>query len=116
MTIQERLLSLAKLTSYGNTNILDTLQPIMQAAHLLQVNKHTENDAKRVCDTCDKLSMTQVRSPIHVCGESNGSNLTVIIEVRHPVHGCGVSNTLNFMVVFFDAVRCRSSSFDAGLQ
>nr|CAD7428988.1 unnamed protein product [Timema monikensis] len=58
-----------------------------------------------------------VRGPIQGCGESNGSNLMVVIEVHHPVHGCGVSNALNFVVVvFFVAVRCRSSSFDAGLQ
>nr|CAD7433086.1 unnamed protein product [Timema monikensis] len=29
----------------------------------------------------------QVRGPIHGCGESNGSNLMVVIEVRHPVYG-----------------------------
>nr|CAD7430254.1 unnamed protein product [Timema monikensis] len=42
------------------TNVLDTLQPIIQAAHLLQARKQTE-DVQSVCDMCDKLSMFQER-------------------------------------------------------
>nr|CAD7204742.1 unnamed protein product [Timema douglasi] len=42
-----------------DTNVLDTLQPIIQAAHLLQARKQTE-DVQSVCDMCDKLSMFQI--------------------------------------------------------
>jgi myosin-5 len=41
------------------TNVLDTLQPIIQAAQLLQARK-TDEDVQSVCDMCDKLSMFQV--------------------------------------------------------
>ena len=37
----------------------DTLQPIIQAAQLLQARK-TDEDVQSVCDMCDKLSMFQV--------------------------------------------------------
>jgi myosin-5 len=37
----------------------DTLQPIIQAAQLLQARK-TDEDVQSVCDMCDKLTMFQV--------------------------------------------------------
>jgi hypothetical protein len=37
----------------------ETLQPIIQAAQLLQARK-TDEDVQSVCDMCDKLSMFQV--------------------------------------------------------
>ncbi|XP_021923468.1 unconventional myosin-Va [Zootermopsis nevadensis] len=41
------------------TNVPDTLQPIIQAAQLLQARK-TDEDVQSVCDMCDKLSMFQI--------------------------------------------------------
>ncbi|PNF43034.1 hypothetical protein B7P43_G08783 [Cryptotermes secundus] len=41
------------------TKVLDTLQPIVQAAQLLQARK-TDEDVQSVCDMCDKLSMYQI--------------------------------------------------------
>ncbi|XP_067003336.2 unconventional myosin-Va [Anabrus simplex] len=40
-------------------NVLETLQPIIQAAQLLQARK-TDDDVQSVCDMCDKLSMFQI--------------------------------------------------------
>jgi myosin-5 len=42
-----------------DTNVPDSLQPIIQAAQLLQARK-TDEDVQSVCDMCDKLSMFQV--------------------------------------------------------
>ncbi|XP_049955339.1 unconventional myosin-Va-like [Schistocerca serialis cubense] len=42
------------------TDVPTTLQPIIQAAHLLQARKLDE-DVQHVCNMCDKLSMLQVR-------------------------------------------------------
>jgi hypothetical protein len=44
---------------FQETNVPDTLQPIIQAAQLLQARK-TDEDVQSVCDMCDKLSMFQV--------------------------------------------------------
>jgi hypothetical protein len=46
-------------TLLQETNVPDTLQPIIQAAQLLQARK-TDEDVQSVCDMCDKLSMFQV--------------------------------------------------------
>ncbi|XP_046984873.1 unconventional myosin-Va [Schistocerca americana] len=46
-------------TRLQDTNVPDTLQPIIQAAHLLQARKLDE-DVQSVCDMCDKLSMFQI--------------------------------------------------------
>ena len=39
--------------------ILETLQPIIQAAQLLQARK-TDEDVQSVCDMCDRLTVHQV--------------------------------------------------------
>jgi hypothetical protein len=53
------------LTMLQDTNVPDSLQPIIQAAQLLQARK-TDEDVQSVCDMCDKLSMFQV-SDLCVC-------------------------------------------------
>lgn len=39
--------------------IVETLQPIVQASHLLQARK-TDDDVKSLCEMCDKLTMQRV--------------------------------------------------------
>lgn len=40
-------------------SIIETLQPIIQASHLLQARK-TEEDIKSLCEMCDKLTVQRV--------------------------------------------------------
>jgi myosin-5 len=50
----------------------DTLQPIIQAAQLLQARK-TDEDVQSVCDMCDKLSMFQVNDlDMYTAAETRG--------------------------------------------
>ena len=39
----------------------ETLEPLVQVAQLLQVKKRTNDDVDLICDTCTKLTVTQVR-------------------------------------------------------
>lgn len=43
-----------------NSNAIDTLKPLTQAAWLLQVNKSTDDDAKEIAEKCTELSPVQV--------------------------------------------------------
>lgn len=43
-----------------NSNAMDTLRPLSQAAWLLQVNKSTDDDAKEIVEKCTELSPVQV--------------------------------------------------------
>ncbi|XP_019622369.1 PREDICTED: unconventional myosin-Va-like isoform X8 [Branchiostoma belcheri] len=44
----------------SDSGAIQSLEPVIQAAQLLQVNKKTEEDAKAICDTCKKLSSQQI--------------------------------------------------------
>ena len=39
----------------------ETLEPLVQVAQLLQVKKRTSDDVDLICDTCTKLTVTQVK-------------------------------------------------------
>ena len=39
----------------------ETLEPLIQAAQLLQIKKKTEGDAKAICNMCTALTTAQVR-------------------------------------------------------
>ncbi|XP_038058550.1 unconventional myosin-Va-like [Patiria miniata] len=41
-------------------NMEETLEPLVQIAQLLQVKKRTEDDVRLICETCTKLTTTQV--------------------------------------------------------
>ncbi|XP_055365831.1 unconventional myosin-Vc isoform X2 [Betta splendens] len=43
-----------------NSNAIDTLRPLSQAAWLLQVNKSTDDDAKEIAEKCTELSPVQI--------------------------------------------------------
>ncbi|XP_033823805.1 unconventional myosin-Vc [Periophthalmus magnuspinnatus] len=43
-----------------NTNAMDTLQPLSQAAWLLQVNKSTDEDAREISEKCTELNSVQI--------------------------------------------------------
>lgn len=44
------------------SNAAATLEPIIQAAQLLQVKKKTSQDAEAICSLCTSLTMQQVSS------------------------------------------------------
>lgn len=41
----------------------ETLEPLVQAAQLLQIKKKTVVDAQAICTMCSALTATQVRHP-----------------------------------------------------
>uniref|UniRef100_A0A3Q1JUK3 Myosin VC n=1 Tax=Anabas testudineus TaxID=64144 RepID=A0A3Q1JUK3_ANATE len=43
-----------------NSNAIDTLKPLTQAAWLLQVNKSTDDDAKEIAEKCTELNPVQI--------------------------------------------------------
>ncbi|MBN3292049.1 MYO5C protein, partial [Polypterus senegalus] len=43
-----------------SSSAIDTMEPLSQAAWLLQVNKSTEEDAKEICERCSSLSSVQI--------------------------------------------------------
>lgn len=43
-----------------SSNAKETLEPLAQAAWLLQVKKITDDDAKEICEHCTSLSTVQV--------------------------------------------------------
>ncbi|XP_075749178.1 unconventional myosin-Va-like [Rhipicephalus microplus] len=43
----------------SQSEVLDTLQPIVQASQLLQARK-TDEDVSSICDMCDKLTTAQI--------------------------------------------------------
>ncbi|XP_043934759.1 unconventional myosin-Vc [Protopterus annectens] len=46
--------------SLQNSAVKETMEPLSQAAWLLQVNKTTEEDAKEICNQCSSLSSVQI--------------------------------------------------------
>lgn len=44
-----------------NCGAKETLEPLIQAAQLLQVKKKTDEDAEAICSMCKALSTTRVR-------------------------------------------------------
>uniref|UniRef100_UPI00398E4D74 unconventional myosin-Vc n=1 Tax=Pristiophorus japonicus TaxID=55135 RepID=UPI00398E4D74 len=43
-----------------NSNAKETLEPLSQAAWLLQVNKTTDDDVKEICERCSSLTAVQI--------------------------------------------------------
>lgn len=77
----------------------ETLEPLRQAAQLLQINKKTEADAQAICSLCTALTTAQVRdvtSPWRHLGSCSPSALTVVstlapadresVDAVHPSH------------------------------
>lgn len=56
-----------------NSGAKETLEPLIQAAQLLQVKKKTDDDAEAICSTCNALTTAQVKP---LCLLQN--NLTLI--------------------------------------
>lgn len=44
-----------------NSGAKETLEPLIQAAQLLQVKKKTDDDAEAICSMCNALTTAQVR-------------------------------------------------------
>lgn len=42
----------------------ETLEPLIQAAQLLQVKKKTDEDAEAICSMCQALTTAQVNCPV----------------------------------------------------
>lgn len=42
----------------------ETLEPLIQAAQLLQVKKKTDEDAEAICSMCQALTTAQVNQPV----------------------------------------------------
>lgn len=45
----------------------ETLEPLIQAAQLLQVKKKTDEDAEAICSMCNGLTTAQVSACLHYC-------------------------------------------------
>lgn len=43
-----------------NSGAKETLEPLIQAAQLLQVKKKTDEDAEAICSMCNALTTAQV--------------------------------------------------------
>lgn len=46
-----------------NSGAKETLEPLIQAAQLLQVKKKTDDDAEAICSMCNALTTAQVLQP-----------------------------------------------------
>lgn len=46
-----------------NSGAKETLEPLIQAAQLLQVKKKTDEDAEAICSMCNALTTAQVSQP-----------------------------------------------------
>lgn len=44
----------------------ETLEPLIQAAQLLQVKKKTDEDAEAICSMCQALTTAQVRRQLQL--------------------------------------------------
>jgi len=51
-----------------SSNAKETLEPLSQAAWLLQVKKITDDDAKEICEHCTSLSTVQVMNHLFYSG------------------------------------------------
>lgn len=47
-----------------NSGAKETLEPLIQAAQLLQVKKKTDEDAEAICSMCNALTIAQVNQPL----------------------------------------------------
>lgn len=56
----------------------ETLEPLIQAAQLLQVKKKTDEDAEAICSMCQALTTAQVRPGPHTGQGSSLKTLTVV--------------------------------------
>ena len=62
----------------------ETLEPLIQAAQLLQVKKKTDEDAEAICSMCNSLSTSQV---------SNHSSL--FCSCTKPIRALSTTHVLN---------------------
>lgn len=56
-----------------NCGAKETLEPLIQAAQLLQVKKKTDEDAEAICSMCQALTTAQVIGPVSQCSGSTGA-------------------------------------------
>lgn len=63
-----------------NCGAKETLEPLIQAAQLLQVKKKTDEDAEAICSMCQALTTAQVICPIPQCSGSIGSRLEFLFN------------------------------------
>lgn len=54
-----------------NSGAKETLEPLIQAAQLLQVKKKTDDDAEAICSMCNALTTAQVLQPPKVAHHGN---------------------------------------------
>uniref|UniRef100_A0A8C3IY21 Myosin VA n=1 Tax=Chrysemys picta bellii TaxID=8478 RepID=A0A8C3IY21_CHRPI len=59
-----------------NSGAKETLEPLIQAAQLLQVKKKTDEDAEAICSMCNALTTAQVIQLLHLCAPLNYEVLT----------------------------------------
>lgn len=50
-----------------NSGAKETLEPLIQAAQLLQVKKKTDEDAEAICSMCNALTTAQVSQLPSLC-------------------------------------------------
>lgn len=55
-----------------NSGAKETLEPLIQAAQLLQVKKKTDEDAEAICSMCNALTTAQVSKPGVFCSGGAG--------------------------------------------
>jgi hypothetical protein len=60
-----------------NSGAKETLEPLIQAAQLLQVKKKTDDDAEAICSMCGALTTAQVRS--HLSPNTHRGYLLVLL-------------------------------------
>uniref|UniRef100_A0A8C0UZU7 Myosin VC n=1 Tax=Cyanistes caeruleus TaxID=156563 RepID=A0A8C0UZU7_CYACU len=58
-----------------SSNAKETLEPLSQAAWLLQVKKITDDDAKEICEHCTSLSTVQVMNHLFPSGRTDSIGL-----------------------------------------
>lgn len=52
-----------------NSGAKETLEPLIQAAQLLQVKKKTDDDAEAICSMCSALTTAQVKHFALLCSK-----------------------------------------------
>ncbi len=61
----------------------ETLEPLIQAAQLLQVKKKTDEDAEAICSMCNGLSTSQVTHTPDCASNDHDLFLSVIDRLIH---------------------------------
>ncbi|XP_033624983.1 unconventional myosin-Va-like isoform X2 [Asterias rubens] len=65
-----------------DSSMEDTLEPLVQIAQLLQVKKRTDDDVKLICDTCTKLTSTQVVKILNLYTPDEYEKKTEVMFIR----------------------------------